>query len=503
MSDDDAPEGYEELQELAAWLRRPLRSLIALSPDTDPYLADRPARLATAQWVAELYARLNFQPGTHIRRIHYVLVSQPSPVLMVNGKPYENTIRCSAILIDGARDARYLGLIPANTIIDRRNPPPTIYLTDEGESPPEIDTRAGYVATMSGDDLSYYAPELSLPSMSVTEPMVAQPYHLEIWCEKSTMNDILMPLGSEYGNNIITGVGEMSTTACEALIDRADASDRPVRILYVSDFDPAGLSMPVAVARKIEFYARKSGLEFDIQIRDVVLTHEQCIQYRLPRTPLKKTERRGGGKFEARFGEGATELDALEAIHPGVLREVLLTEIERYYDGDLADNIQEVVSEVEDDLDRIESEIVARHADDIEALAKEREALNDEGAKEIERVRQFMAPKEAAYVQRAQQVLTAIVAELQAEVPDVDDYDWPEAAGGDEDPDPMYDSTRSFMDQIDRYREHQDKPVEVGLWQDREFDLVCKRCGKNFTSSRPTAKVCGKTCWMAMRRRKP
>ncbi len=356
MIDDDAPEGYDDVKELVASLRRPLRSLIALSPDSDPYLADRPARLATAQWVAELYERLNFKPGTHIRRIHYVLVSQPTPVLMVNGKPYENTIRCSAILIDGARDARYLGLIPANTIIDRRNPAPTIYLTDEDECPAEIDTSdTGYIDTMSGGDLSYYASEVRLPSVSVTKPKVAQPYHLEIWCEKSTMNDILMPLGSEYRINIITGVGEMSTTACEDLIDRAEASDRPVRILYVSDFDPAGQSMPVAVARKIEFYARKSGLEFDIQVRPVVLTHEQCIEYQLPRTPLKTTERRAG-KFEARFGEGATELDALEAIHPGVLRRILVTEIERYYDGDLADNIQEVVSEVEDDLEQIESQ---------------------------------------------------------------------------------------------------------------------------------------------------
>jgi hypothetical protein len=117
MSDDDAPEGYEQVRELAASLRRPLRSLIALSPDTDPYLADRPARLAAAQWVAELYARLNVPPGTHIRRIHYVLVSQPSLVLMVNGEPSENTTRCSGILYGAARDARYLDLIPANAII--------------------------------------------------------------------------------------------------------------------------------------------------------------------------------------------------------------------------------------------------------------------------------------------------------------------------------------------------------------------------------------------------
>ena len=40
-------------------------------------------------------------------------------------------------------------------------------------------------------------------------------------------------------------------------------------------------------------------------------------------------------KFEARFGDGATELDALEALHPGELGRILVQEIERYYDATL------------------------------------------------------------------------------------------------------------------------------------------------------------------------
>ena len=94
MIDTDAPEGYEQLQELADSLKRPLRSLVVLGPENDPFLAERPARLAGARWVADLYKRLNFQPGTHVRRIHYVLISQPSPVLLCSGEPYET--RCFA-----------------------------------------------------------------------------------------------------------------------------------------------------------------------------------------------------------------------------------------------------------------------------------------------------------------------------------------------------------------------------------------------------------------------
>jgi hypothetical protein len=251
-----------------------------------------------------------------------------------------------------------------------------------------------------------------------------------------------LPLGTEFGVNIVTGVGEMSATICEDLVERARASFRRVRILYASDLDPAGKSMPVAVARKIEFLVRTSKL--DIQVRDIVLTEQQCAQYSLPRTPLKDTEARGK-KFEDRFGEGGTELDALEATYPGALRKILVAEIERYHDGELDDNIGKVVSEIEDELALITSKVLARHADAIEALEKYREALNDEGETALAAVRELMEPKEVDYEERSQLVLDAITDELEAERPDADDYEWPEAAEGDEDDDPLYDSIAKLL----------------------------------------------------------
>ena len=95
------------------------------------------------------------------------------------------------------------------------------------------------------------------------------------------MNDILEPLGISYSVNIVTGIGELSHTRCVELVQRAIASGRPVRILYVSDFDPAGISMPVAVARKIEFAIQAVAAEVDVQVRPIALTYEQCVDYRL------------------------------------------------------------------------------------------------------------------------------------------------------------------------------------------------------------------------------
>src|SRR5262249_32910956 len=144
---------------------------------------------------------------------------------------------------------------------------------------------------------------------------------------------VLLPLANRYGLNVVTASGEISAIACRQLVERASAAKRPVRILYVSDHDPAGQSIPVAMARKVEYELDRRQERLDIQVRPVALAHEQCAAYGLPRAPIKETERRAA-KFEEQFGAGATELDALEALHPGELERILVREIRRYWNPD-------------------------------------------------------------------------------------------------------------------------------------------------------------------------
>ena len=99
-------------------------------------------------------------------------------------------------------------------------------------------------------------PTLVLPNPKLWLPTVPQPYHLEIACEKSTIDDILMPLGEELGINVITGAGELSLTRCVGLVERAKESGLPVRIIYISDLDPGGQG--VALAREQSFRERRA-----------------------------------------------------------------------------------------------------------------------------------------------------------------------------------------------------------------------------------------------------
>lgn len=513
MSDTDTPDGHGGLKAWARALRRPLETLHVLTPGNDPYMAAMPSRLELATWFAQLYDGLKIQVGSHVRRIFYLLVSQQNPILL-KGKPFENTRECYELLVEAVRDARYLDLIPANVISDRRNPVPTINLPDERDSPAEITTVAGGIEThpFSG---SYEAPTLTLPSLTLYDPIVGQRYHLEIWIEKSTANPVLQPLGRKYGINIVTFVGEVSATACEDLVKRAIASGRPVRILHLTDFDPAGRSMPTAAAVKIVFLARKSGVDLDIQLKPLALTLEQCIEYRLPRTPIKASDLRASN-FEARFGAGATELDALEALHPGLLHNILVAEIERYIDADLDDNVQDAVREVEDELRRVTSEVQQRHADEIAALDAQREAINrafeqvHEPAKAaydravalasnayrdaLEQARDEILQMEQSFIDRAELVIAALDAEIEEAAPDAEEFDWPEAAEVDEDDDPLYNSRRSYVEQVDRFRRHQGKNIEVTLSRDRVISKICIECGNPFSTTATNRKVCGSVC---------
>jgi hypothetical protein len=471
MSSNDLD--HAGLLALSKELKRPLYTLEVLR--ADPFTAGRAARRAGAEWFAELWQRFDIQPGSHLRRIHYLLISQEAgSVLMPDGSPYQNVDQpCFGLLNTASLDARYLGLIRPEWLVDRRNAEPAIYLTD-GAADAEL--------SIGGGLPDYELAAFTVPSLDLTPPVIPQRYQVEIWCEKSTMNDVLMPLGPRYGLNVITGVGEMSLTRCVELVARGEESQRPVRILYVSDFDPAGASMPVAVARKIEWALYSGSHGLDVQVRPIVLTHDQCVRYRLPRTPIKATETRAS-RFEERFGSGATELDALEALHPGELESILLREIRRYHDADLADRIDDVVMNAHAEIDEVNAAVHKRHAKAIAALEAERKKL----AKAVK-----------AFEAKAKPVLREIERDLNAEAPDVDAYDWPEADDGDEDDDPLFDSTREFVEQIDRFKEHQGKPTESGPRKAHgAYPKVCARCGKDFVAAHKTAKFCSTTCRQA------
>ena len=76
------PIGYEAIKAPARELGRSVASLITLAPANDPFYAGSPSSRARGEWFAGKYERLGCSAGVHPRRIHYLLVAQPTPELM-------------------------------------------------------------------------------------------------------------------------------------------------------------------------------------------------------------------------------------------------------------------------------------------------------------------------------------------------------------------------------------------------------------------------------------
>lgn len=412
--------------------------LIVLAPQNDPFYVGTKSDTDKARWFAELWTRFGYSSGVHLRRVHYQIISQPKPVLMPNGLPYENTEKCWDFLAGASQVARYLGLVDPAAFVDRRNPAPTIF-AEEVICAPEI--------TVSSDlsDLGLQLPDFpERPAFYLGGFERGQAYHLELWCEKSTMNDVLIPTCQQYGANLVTGLGELSITASLNVVRRVQESGKPARIFYVSDFDPAGNCMPVSVSRKVEFFARQFG-GVDIQLFPLVLTTEQVENYELPRTPIKEGEKRRGS-FEDRYGEGATELDALQALHPGALSDIISEAFGHYFDEDLSSEVEEAREQVSEVAARRQETVYSRHAEELESLEAEYQSLRAE-----------FETRMASHNARLAALWGEMAAELEAEAPEVSTADVPKPGRGTAFGAPLYDSRRGYDEQLKAYKVFQGK----------------------------------------------
>ena len=362
---------YDGICALAKEMKASTRDLLALAACNDPFYVDVAFRKAAALWVVDLRHRIDFGYRFHIRRAHYKIISQSIPVLRPDGRNYENTDNDWGFLLQASRDARYLELIDPESVIDNWNPAATINAEFTPAADPSIETIGGELYEM---DL----PEtLDVPELMLRAFNAQQRYLVEIWTEKSGQNDILLPLALRYGINLVNFDGESSETGCRDAIKRAIESRRPLRILYLSDFDPAGRSMPVASARKIEFWLRHHHPDLDVTVDPIALLPEQAEHYGLPRTPIKEGERRATN-FEKRFGRGATEIDALEALHPGELRKIVEAGILRHLDPGLAEREREARQAINEEIEQVEEEVHGRHQEQIDAVQEEYSQLRQQ-----------------------------------------------------------------------------------------------------------------------------
>src|SRR5215217_4035448 len=412
----------------------PIKDLIVLASQNDPFYAGTEGQRAMADWFAGIFGQTT---GVHLRRIHYRLVAR-GDVVRHDGVLYENNATCWAYLNNASRFARYLGLIDPEDLVDRRNPAPHIYMPAAVGLRPEwsyeIDTnRLDRISTHLGN--SYFPPvEVEAEASGYIYGKALQPYHVEVWAEKTTMDDIFVPLCSSLGANYVSGAGYQSITAMVSLLrNRVAHLEKPCRVLYVSDYDAAGRNMPKQMARQMEFWIERYASDHDIRVEPIVMSADQADDY----PPAPDT--------------GAVELDAMEELSPGRLGAIVRENVAQFRDADLARKIRENAREAQEIVDEAVRDTIADELDAVKEVNGEAEEIYERYRGRLQDLGTALDEELSPLDERLETLQQTIREKLAVLEPDLPPLPEPEAKPTDEGW--LFESRRDYREQLRYYKD--------------------------------------------------
>jgi hypothetical protein len=121
------------------------------------------------------------------------------------------------------------------------------------------------------------------------------------------------------------------------------------------------------------------------------------------------------------------------------------TEIQRYWNDDHDKIVNEKCSEIRSLLDRINNQAYSASESEIEELEVRWQKIND---------------AVDDWMDCAKPIWHAIGTRLDNNAPSIVDVEWTKPFAVEEDEDPLFNSARNYVEQIDRYKKHQGKMTE-------------------------------------------
>jgi len=392
--------------------------LKVLDPKSDPFWIS-PARIRDAKWIAEVW-KTQIQKKTYDRGLHYKLVSlgiecpwgkerrkHASPLYLNVDSDFNK-------LISAIRDARDWGLLPWDAIEDRKhvglekwvnygifpeNREVKPFETFDGTVShflgviiPEVDEvdEAEFVEDDFNDVARATAEQVLQENMTDLTSARYQPYYLVVISEKSGLQSILKTAhyNLHYGFDFLNFEGQASTTIVRSFVEdrllgnvpaEHPIREKKIRIFYISDYDYAGRTMPPAFIQKLVYCLWKLNVNLDIKIKPLALTEEIVKKYDLPPAPVS-LRKLGAKTLQDRwfreFGK-IVEVEALDTFHPGVLEQILIDELGKYIDKNLADQVNQKLEEIKREAaEAILEAIGERKADWLMTRAKLLRAMN-------------------------------------------------------------------------------------------------------------------------------
>jgi hypothetical protein len=358
------------LEQACAAERCPAMSLTVLATQNDPFRVDTPARYRDGEWLAIQAERLGLlgscpRRQIHLRGLHYMLVSSTG-LVKANGLPYRNTEEDWTWLCeDAAKAARWLGYIPFDRIIDARNTEPVIRIREPKlDRPPRPWISVG---------LHIQIPEAVhlQPYVGVDGFCVDQPCKLVFYGEKTSLDEVLSPAADRCAADLYLPAGEITDTQLYQMAAAGAEDGRPMVVFCFSDCDPAGWQMPISIARKLQAFKALLFPELEFQVRRVALSPDQVREHGLPSSPLKDTERRAD-RWRDRMNVEQTEIDALAALQPALLRRLAREAVAPFYDPTLSTRCLAVSAQWRDACQRaVDQQTDQEHLDRLAAQANE------------------------------------------------------------------------------------------------------------------------------------
>jgi hypothetical protein len=352
------------------------KAFTVLALGRDPYRLDTDTHHANGRWLAQQLARFygSTKPA-HWRGLHYSIIMAKVKIRKPDGLIYRNTDEDWTWLNEKAgKAARWLGYIPFDRIIDRRNNPPIIHRAQKVEP----------YATVLSDLTDVEFPDDITPGPAAAGFDVRQAFSFACFGEKASLEDICLPWASAHQVDLYLGTGETSDTFIYQIARDAVADGRPLVVFILTDCDPSGWQMLISIARKLQAIRDLQFPALRWEIVHVGLTPDQARYFQLAEEPIKKGDKRAAA-WEKAFGVKQTEIDALttpEMTDRGILRQLLDDAIAPYIDTALEGRVEQAKTEWYEEATaivdaQIDAEAVAQVRERIEQLQQELDDAKD------------------------------------------------------------------------------------------------------------------------------
>jgi hypothetical protein len=153
--------------------------------------------------------------------------------------------------------------------------------------------------------------------------------YVEVWVESRSIASVIRDDCDELGVSLYPAGGFSSLSllyeaACQ-IADEVRGTDKTIEIVYIGDYDPAGVLIDRDIENKLRTHLDDAGIWNPLTLHRIAITPEQIAVYDLPTKPRKAGDKR------ARHVAATVEAEALPA---HILRDLLRDKVESFLPED-------------------------------------------------------------------------------------------------------------------------------------------------------------------------